>query len=90
LSSGGYSGINNQMSQEQICPFHICAEIIKKRLYKQMDGGDPFPEQIFLRARKHSEWFEVIDKETISLLNNLSFCHLTLIRPPDVKSKVTP
>jgi hypothetical protein len=50
---------------------HICEEIIQRGLYKQRKGGDVFPDQIFLRARKYLDWFEVIDRSTISLLKKL-------------------
>lgn len=46
---------------------HICDEIVRRKLYKQIEGGDAFPDQIFLRARKHSKWFELIGRETVVL-----------------------
>lgn len=45
----------------------ICDEIIRRKLYLQRKGGKPFPEQIFLRARKRPKWFEVVDGETVAL-----------------------
>ena len=43
-------------------------EIWERRLYWQKDGGKAFPEQMFLRARKHPDVFEIIDKDTIRLI----------------------
>jgi len=46
---------------------YVSNEIIKRNLYKQKDGGDVFPDQIFLRARKYPKYFDVIDKSTVGL-----------------------
>jgi antitoxin Phd len=43
----------------------VADEINRRRLYIQKDGGPVFPEQMFLRARRYRELFEVIDKNTI-------------------------
>lgn len=46
---------------------HICSEIIRQGLYKQKEGGDPFPDQIRLRAMNYIEMFELVDKNTVCL-----------------------
>ena len=38
---------------------HISHEIIERKLYTQKDGGDVFPDQIFLRARKYPHLFDL-------------------------------
>lgn len=45
----------------------ICAEIIRRGLYKQQKGGDPFPEQVYLRAKNYHQLFETLNRETIRL-----------------------
>ncbi len=50
---------------------HICDEIVRRKLYKQRNGGDAFPDQIFLRARKYPKWFELIGRETVVLRKQL-------------------
>ena len=46
---------------------NIANEIIERELYKQKDGGDVFPDQIFLRAKNYPKLFIVIDKYTVKL-----------------------
>lgn len=43
----------------------IAKAINTRRLYIQRDGGEVFPEQIYLRVRKDAAFFEVIDRNTI-------------------------
>jgi hypothetical protein len=46
----------------------ICEEIVRRKLYAQKDGSEPFPEQIFLRARKYPKWFALEGRDTVRLL----------------------
>jgi len=46
----------------------IANEIISRNLYKQRDGEDVFPKQIYLRARRYPKFFELIDNETVKLI----------------------
>ncbi len=46
---------------------HICDEIIRRKLYKQIEGSNPFPDQIYLRARNHSDWFELVGRDIVVL-----------------------
>jgi len=47
---------------------NVANEIIWRNLYKQKDGGDVFPDQIFLRARRYPKLFDVIDIKTVKLI----------------------
>lgn len=46
---------------------YVANEIIGRNLYKQKNGGNVFPDQMFLRARNYPDVFEVIDKYTVNL-----------------------
>ena len=46
---------------------YISNEVIRRRLYTQRDGGDVFPDQIFLRARKYPHLFDLIGRTTVRL-----------------------
>ena len=46
---------------------YVANEIINRDLYKQKDGGDVFPDQIFLRAKNYPKFFEVMDRLTVRM-----------------------
>ncbi len=45
----------------------ISNQIIKRKLYIQKDGGNVFPDQIFLRAKNYPELFELIGRTAVRL-----------------------
>lgn len=47
---------------------YIAEEINRRRLYIQKQGTPVFAEQIFLRARKDGEFFELSDRQTVKSL----------------------
>lgn len=42
--------------------------IQEKTLYRKKDGGFPEDWQLYLRAKRHPEMFEIIDRNTIQLI----------------------
>lgn len=45
----------------------ITKEVIGRKLYFQKNGGDVFPDQIFLRARKYPQLFELTGRTIVKL-----------------------
>lgn len=56
-----------EMPNQSGTPEEICATIVTRGMYKQKAGGNPFADQVFLRARNYHHLFEVVDRETIRL-----------------------
>jgi hypothetical protein len=44
---------------------YVSEQINRRRLYVQRDGGEVFPAQMFLRARKYPQLFTVINRDTV-------------------------